>query len=75
MTYIKVKDKNHLERDRYSNAIVNTDFENYQKYVEAYKQTYTEKQRLLKLENDMAEVKGDLSEIKQLLRGLCNEPK
>lgn len=75
MTYIKVKDKNHLERDQFSKAIVNTDYENYQKYVDNYKQVYTEKQRILKLEADMTSVKDDLLEIKQLLRGLYNESK
>ena len=70
MTYIKVKDKNYLERDIMSNGIVNADTENYQKYVESYKQKYTEKQKIAHLETEMSIIKNDLSEIKSLLMGL-----
>lgn len=74
--YIKVKDKNYLERDALSNGIVNTDFQNYQKYVETYKEKFNEKQRLKQLETDMESIKGDLSEIKMLLLKVCkNESK
>jgi hypothetical protein len=70
MTYIKVKDKNHLERDKFSNAIVNTDVENYEKYLETYRQKYSEKQKITNLENEMNVIKNDLSEIKNLLVSL-----
>lgn len=73
MTYIKVKDKNYLERDVLSNAIVNTDLENYQRYVELYKEKYNEKQRLSKLEEDMSSLKNDLSEIKFLIQKLAEK--
>lgn len=70
MTYIKVKDKNHLERDKLSNGIVNTDVENYEKYLETYRQKYNEKQKITNLENEMNVIKNDLSEIKNLLVSL-----
>ena len=73
MSYIKVKDKNYLERDVLSNAIVNTDLENYQRYVELYKEKYNEKQRLSKLEEDMSSLKNDLSEIKFLIQKLAEK--
>lgn len=73
MSYIKVKDKNYLERDVLSNAIVNTDLENYQRYVEIYKEKYNEKQRLSKLEEDMSSLKNDLSEIKFLIQKLAEK--
>lgn len=76
MNYIKVKDKNFLERDVLSNGIVNTDIENYEKYVETYKERYNEKQKIKKLESDMDSIKGDLNEIKMLLSQVCkNESK
>lgn len=74
--YIKVKDKNYLERDAFSHGIVNTDFENYQKYVETYKEKFNEKQRIKQLETDMESIKENLNEIKMLLiQAFKNEPK
>ena len=76
MTYIKVKDKDYLERDSYSNGIVNTNFDEYERYVQSYKQKKSELVRITKLEEDMNNIKGDLGEIKTLLLGLFkNEPK
>lgn len=73
MTYIKVKDKNYLERDVLSNGIVNTDMENYQKYVETYKEKYNEKQKIKQLESDMKTIKEDLNEIKVLIMRAFNK--
>lgn len=73
MTYIKVKDKNNLERDKFSHAIVNTDVENYEKYIETYKQKYEEKKKITNLENEMHSIKNDLCEIKALLASFCKQ--
>ena len=73
MTYLKVKDRNHLERDALSNGIVSSDYENYQKYLETYRQKYNEKQRLSKLEEDMSSLKSDLNEIKFLIQKLAEK--
>lgn len=70
MELIKVKDKNGLYRDPYSNGIVNTNETQYKNYIENYKKSYIEKQRIKNLENDINEVKNDLNEIKELLRNL-----
>ena len=72
MNYIKVKDKDYLERDSYSNGIVNTDAEGYIQYIENYKKRYKETQRIQNLENDVNEIKNNLNEIKNLLRSLAN---
>jgi hypothetical protein len=73
--YIKVKDKNNLLRDVNSNGIVNDDFESYNAYVQNYKKAYEQNNRLKTLENDVSGLRGDLSEIKILLRSLLNESK
>ena len=73
MTHIKVKDKDHLVRDIYSHAIINLDMEAYNAYIENYKKTYKETQRIENLENRVDEIKNDLNEIKTLLRNLTNE--
>ena len=75
MTYIKVKDKDHLIRDANSNAIINTDLDAYNLYVENYKKAYNETQKIQNLENDVSQMKNDLNEIKNLLRSLANESK
>lgn len=72
MEYIKVKDKNNLVRDTYSNGIVNTDYENYKKYVDSYKRKLQESNRIQKVENELDSIKNDLNEIKTLLRNLTN---
>lgn len=72
MNYIKVKDKDYLERDSYSNGIVNTDAEGYHQYIENYKRRYNETQKIKNLESDVNEMKTDLNEIKNLLRSLVN---
>lgn len=72
MEYIKVKDRDHLVRDSYSNGIVNTDTEGYNAYVQSYKKSYMESQKIKNLEKEMIEIKSDLSEIKSLLRNLAN---
>jgi len=74
--YLKVKDKNYLERDALSNGVVSTDLQNYQKYVETYKEKFNERQKIKQLETDMETIKGDLSEIKMMLLQVCkNESK
>jgi len=70
MEYIKVKDKNNLVRDSFSNGIVNTDYENYKKYVDSYKRKVEESNRIQKLESEIDNIRTDLNEIKDLLRNL-----
>jgi len=75
MKYLKVKDQENLVRDTYSNAIINTDIDGYNEYIQNYKKVYNEKQRIKNLEDDMSQMKNDLNEIKELLRGLSNGSK
>ncbi len=72
MDYIKVKDKDHLIRDCYSQGIVSTDIDSYNAYIQSYKKAYNEAQRIKSLEIDVNEIKSDLNEIKNLLRKLAN---
>lgn len=72
MEYIKVKDKNNLARDSYSNGIINTDYENYKKYVDSYKRKVEESMRIKNLEGELNVIKNDLNEIKSLLGNLIN---
>lgn len=69
---IKVKDKNYLFRDINSEAIVNGDYEGYNRYVEEYKKKYRESKKIEKIEGELNDIHKDISEIKNLLRNLAN---
>jgi flagellar biosynthesis chaperone FliJ len=70
MDYIKVKDKDNLVRDSYSNGIVNTDYNSYNKYLSAYENRISSQNKLNEFEKDMIQLRNDIEEIKTLLRNL-----
>lgn len=72
MTYIKVDGHDGLIRDPQTNSIINTKMSEYQEYVSRKKVKEEEHQKLQNLENDFANMKDDLNEIKNLLRSLVN---
>lgn len=72
MDYIKVKDHSNLKRDPRTNSIINTNMSEYQEYVSKRSKKDEENQKLQNLESDVANMKGDLDEIKNLLRSLVN---
>lgn len=72
MSYIKVKDKDHLYRDEYSMGIINTDQEGYQQYVAEFNSKYNQSKKIQKMEGELESIRGDLDEIKNLLRNLTN---
>lgn len=73
MDYIKVKGRDHLVRDPRTNSIINTNRNEYEQYMARKQTNEDEQQRILNLESDVASMKSDLTEIKNLLRGLANE--
>ena len=74
MDYIKVKGREHLVRDPKTNSIVNTNRAAYEQYVRNRDIKMEEKQKLQTLEEDVANMKDDLNEIKSLLRKLTMNP-
>jgi len=68
MSLIPVEGKDGFFRDSATNAIVNKNRLEYQSYVSNREKLSTEKQRINILENDMDRLKGDLDEIKSLLK-------
>lgn len=61
---------NHLVRDEITNAILNTNFDEYKNYLEMKSIKEQENARIDSLENDLINIKGDIGEIKDLLRSL-----
>jgi peptidoglycan hydrolase CwlO-like protein len=70
MEYIKVKDKDYLLRDSYSNGIISNDLESYQAYVESYKKIKNSNKKIKDIEESMKNMQSDLNEIKSLLVNL-----
>lgn len=72
MNYINVKGHNNLKRDPVTNSIINTNMTEYQEYLSKRNKKSEENHKLQNLEQDVANMKDDLDEIKNLLRDLVN---
>jgi|TARA_R100001443_G_scaffold453_10_gene1754 hypothetical protein len=72
MSFIKVKDNEHLVRDTNSNCIINTNKSEYEEYLSRRKLKQSEKNKIENLEKDVSTLKNDIGEIKDLLRSLVN---
>ena len=73
--FSKVEGYTSLVRDNSTNAILNTNMNDYQNYKNLKLAKESEGQKLQKLEDDMSRMKNDLNEIKNLLRALTYESK
>ena len=65
--YLKVEGRTNLVRDTDTNAIINTDKTGYKAYITNRDKLLSDKERIDKLETQVSDIKGDLSEIKDLL--------
>jgi hypothetical protein len=72
MNYIKVEGHSNLMRDPNTNSIINKNMTEYQEYISKRNAKNEENQKLQNLEYDLANMKGDLDEIKSLLRSLLD---
>ena len=71
--YVKVKDHLNLERDPRTNAILNTNKNEYEEYIERRNKRRSESQRVGDLESEVKDIKNDLNEIKSLLLDLARK--
>lgn len=67
--FLKVKDNKDLVRQKQSNAILNTNL----KELNKYKEEREEKMKLKKLLEENEQMKNDIDEIKSLLRQLIGQ--
>ena len=72
MSFIKVKNNNHLVRNTESNCIINTNKSDYEQYISRRKLKQDEASKVENLEKDISTLKNELGEIKDLLRSLVN---
>ena len=70
MEYLKVKDHSNLVRDTVSNGIINTNKSAYNQYVTRRNAKNEEVNKAQNMEEDLANLKGEINEIKDLLRQL-----
>ena len=63
----KVKDYPHLLKDEASRAVINTDQDSYQKYIAERNYRKGVKQETTHLEDEINNLKSDITEIKSLL--------
>jgi hypothetical protein len=67
--FLKVEGHTHLVRDVSSNAIVNTNKSEYQLYMNRVKQRESQGDKLRNVVKDINNLKGELREIKELIKG------
>ena len=73
MEYAKVEGHSHLLRDSKTNSIINTNMVEYQEYLNRRNVKADENQKVQTIEEEVYNIKNDISEIKSLLRSLVNE--
>jgi len=69
--YLKVESDTSLLRDTDSNAIINTNKTEYDKFMELSKRKYKERQEMKNLKDDVEGMKSDIQEIKSLLLSIA----
>ena len=72
MDYYKVKDNSDLVRDPRTGSIINTNSLDYDKYVAQRNAKYEEHQKTENIEQDIADLKSEINEIKSLLKELVS---
>jgi hypothetical protein len=70
---IPVEGRDGWFRDPDSNAIINANQSDYDKYMATYNKRQTELSEKKALQNDVSELKSEISEIKSLLKTLANK--
>lgn len=70
---LRVKTDHSLVRDLKSNAIINSNNNEYEKFLEISKIKYEEKKKIEDLKKQVEEVKNDLTDIKILLKSIVDK--
>ena len=72
MDYYTVEGHGDLARDPVTNAIVNVNRTDYNQYIERRSVKSKENQKVQTIEEEVANIKGELDEIKFLLKEIIN---
>ena len=71
--YLKVESDKSLARDVDSNAIVNRNKDEFDKFMELSRKKHEEKRKLDNMRSDLDCLKQDMNEIKTLLRNIMDK--
>ena len=71
--YLKVESEDSLVRDVDSNAIVNQNQSEFDKFLELSQRKYQEKKKFDDMRSDLDSLKEDMNEIKTLLRNIMDK--
>tara|TARA_R100000030_G_scaffold65640_1_gene49974 strand:- start:215 stop:439 length:225 start_codon:yes stop_codon:yes gene_type:complete len=71
--YLKVENENSLVREVNTNAIINTNKSDYEKFLNLSKKKFQEKKEYDDLKSDVQSLKDDMSEIKSLLKSIVDK--
>ena len=71
--YLKVKSEDSLVRDVDSNAIVNQNQSEFDKFLELSQRKYKAKKKFDDMRSDLDSLKQDMDEIKTLLRNIMDK--
>jgi len=71
--YLKVENENSLIREVQTNAIINTNKSDYEKFLNLSKKKFQEKKEYDDLKSDVQSLKDDMSEIKSLLKSIVDK--
>jgi len=71
--YLKVKSDVSLVRDMNSNAIINQNQSEYDKFVRVSQKKYEEKRKFDNMRDDLNSLKKDMDEIKTLLKNIMDK--
>ncbi len=72
MSYIPVEGNKNLSRDGRTNAIINTNRNEFQAYIKNREKLSSNTERVDSLERKVDDLKGDLDEIKLMLKAVIN---
>ena len=72
MSYLKVEGHGELYRDSTTNSIVNRNTSDYNTYMSQKKMRDNENQKVDSMEQNLADLKNEINEIKSLLKDLVN---
>ena len=72
MSTVKVKGHTHLVRDLKSQAIINTDSDAYARYMARKAKQSKKDDEMRKVVREVNELKGEIREIKDMLKGIAN---
>lgn len=75
MDYLKVEGHGNLVRDPKTNSIINTNMLDHQEYVSRRNAKSEETKKIQNIESEVASLKDDLNEIKNLLRSIADGSK